>query len=111
MVVDQFGSFGRLTVEVARSEGLDVAHMPPGKFGQVAATYGEGKSDAKDAFVIADTARSQPRHIIPLPERGEALAARCQSWLDDARARLAAVAGNGSEPAESAGPDANSTPF
>lgn len=25
-------------------------------------------------------------------ERGEALAARCQSWLDDARARLAAVA-------------------
>lgn len=25
-------------------------------------------------------------------ERGEALAARCQAWLDDARARLAAVA-------------------
>ncbi len=74
VVVDQFGSFGRLTVEVARSEGLDVAHMPPGKFGQVAATYGEGKSDAKDAFIIADTARSQPRHISPLPERGEALA-------------------------------------
>ena len=24
-------------------------------------------------------------------ERGEALAARCQAWLDDARARLAAV--------------------
>ena len=29
---------------------------------------------------------------LALWERGEALAARCQSWLDDARARLAAVA-------------------
>ena len=29
---------------------------------------------------------------LTLWERGEALAARCQSWLDDARTRLAAVA-------------------
>ena len=29
---------------------------------------------------------------LSLWERGEALAARCQAWLDDARARLAAVA-------------------
>ena len=30
---------------------------------------------------------------VPLEEeRGEALAARCQAWLDDARTRLAAVA-------------------
>ena len=29
---------------------------------------------------------------LALWERGEALAARCQSWLDDARSRLAAVA-------------------
>ena len=29
---------------------------------------------------------------LTLCERGEALAARCQAWLDDARARLAAVA-------------------
>ena len=29
---------------------------------------------------------------LALWERGEALAARCQAWLDDARARLAAVA-------------------
>ena len=29
---------------------------------------------------------------LTLWERGEALAARCQHWLDDARARLAAVA-------------------
>ena len=29
---------------------------------------------------------------LALWERGEALAARCQAWLDDARTRLAAVA-------------------
>ena len=29
---------------------------------------------------------------LTLGERGEALAARCQAWLDDARTRLAAVA-------------------
>lgn len=29
---------------------------------------------------------------LSLWERGEALAARCQAWLDEARARLAAVA-------------------
>ncbi len=29
---------------------------------------------------------------LSLWERGEALAARCQAWLDDARSRLAAVA-------------------
>ena len=29
---------------------------------------------------------------LALWERGEALAQRCQTWLDDARARLAAVA-------------------
>lgn len=29
---------------------------------------------------------------LALWERGEALAARCQAWLDDAHARLAAVA-------------------
>lgn len=74
VVVDQFGAFGRLAVEVARDEGLAVAHIPPRKFKQVAETYGEDKSDAKDAFVIADTARSQPRNIDPVPQRGEAAA-------------------------------------
>lgn len=73
-VVDQFGSFGRLAVEVARDEGLGVAHISPRRFRQVAETYGEDKSDAKDAFIIADTARSQPRNIDPVPQRGEAAA-------------------------------------
>ena len=74
VTVDQYGAFGRLVVAVARDMGVDVAHITPHKFRQVAETYGEGKSDAKDAFVIADVSRSQPRNIDPVPERAEVLA-------------------------------------
>ncbi|WP_136193538.1 MULTISPECIES: exodeoxyribonuclease VII small subunit [Actinomyces] len=52
---------------------------------------------------------------LKLWERGEALAARCQSWLDDARARLAAVADAGNTGEAANGTDdprnAASTPF
>ena len=75
VVVDQPGSFGRLTVEVARDMGLDVAQIPPRRFKQVAETYGEGKSDAKDAFIIADAARSTPRNVELLGTRDDALVA------------------------------------
>ena len=74
VTVDQFGTFGRLVVAVAEREGVDVAHIPPRKFKQVAETYDEGKSDAKDAFIIADTSRSQPRNIVPVAARDDALA-------------------------------------
>ena len=40
---------------------------------------------------------------LELWERGEALAARCQSWLDSARARLAAVTGGESSTADTTG--------
>ena len=75
LVVDQPGSFGRLTVAVARDMGIDVAQIPPKRFRQVAETYGEGKSDAKDAFIIADAARSTPRNVELLGSRGDAIAA------------------------------------
>ena len=74
VTVDQPGTFGRLVVAVAKSEGVDVAHIPPRKFKQVAETYDEGKSDAKDAFIIADTSRSQPRNIEPVGDRADVLA-------------------------------------
>lgn len=74
VVVDQCGAFGRLTVAVAQDMGLDVAHIPPRKFRLAAEPYGEDKSDAKDAFVIADVARSQPRFIEPVGTRAEAIA-------------------------------------
>lgn len=74
-VVDQPGSFGRLAVAVARDMGIDVAQIPPKRFRQVAETYGEGKSDAKDAFIIADAARSTPRNVELLGSRSDAIAA------------------------------------
>ncbi len=74
VVVDQCGAFGRLTVAVAQDMGLDVAHIPPRKFRQAAEPYGEDKSDAGDAFIIADVARSQPRFIEPVGARAEAIA-------------------------------------
>lgn len=73
VVVDQCGAFGRLAVAVARDMGLDVAHIPPRRFEQAAATYGEDKDDLLDAFIIADSARSAPRLVDPVGERGEAL--------------------------------------
>lgn len=74
VTVDQYGAFGRLVVAVAKDAGIDVAHIPPRKFKQVAETYDEGKSDAKDAFIIADTSRSQPRNIELVADRSDALA-------------------------------------
>ena len=75
VVVDQPGSFGRLVVCVARDMGIDVAQIPPKRFRQVAETYGEGKSDAKDAFIIADAARSTPRNVELLGTRDDAVVA------------------------------------
>ena len=74
VTVDQCGPFGRLTVAVAKDMGMDVAHIPPRKFRQVAETYGKDKTDVIDAFIIADTARSAPRNIELVGDRPEAAA-------------------------------------
>ena len=47
---------------------------------------------------------------LALWERGEALAARCQQWLDGARARLVAAAGPDGEQGEASGPSPAGTP-
>lgn len=73
VVVDQVGNIGRLVVATAQSMGFDVAHIPPRSFKKIAETYGEGKSDAKDAYIIADVARSSPRLINPIGNRHELL--------------------------------------
>ncbi len=74
VTVDQNGGFGSLVVAVAKDMGLDIAHLPPRRFNQVAQAYGEDKTDANDAFVIADVSRSAPRHIELIGERSEATA-------------------------------------
>lgn len=74
VTVDQFGNIGRLVVAVAKDMGLDVAHITPKDFKDISATYKEGKSDAKDAFIIADVSLSTPRLIRPVGERDDAIA-------------------------------------
>lgn len=73
VTVDQCGSFGRLTVAVARNMCVDIAHIPPSSYKRIADTYGEDKTDAKDAFIIADASRTTPRLIRLIGEREEAI--------------------------------------
>lgn len=73
ITIDQVGGFGRLVVAVAQDMGIDIAHISPSKFRQFADSYGEDKSDAKDAFIIADAARSAPRLIERVGRRDEVI--------------------------------------
>ncbi|MCL2825848.1 MAG: IS110 family transposase [Eggerthellaceae bacterium] len=75
VTVDQPGCIGSLVVAVAQDMGIDVAQLPPRAFRKAADTYGELKTDAFDAFVIADVSRATPRMIELVAPRGEALEA------------------------------------
>lgn len=61
VVVDQLASIGALPLTVARNTGCKVAHLPGLAMRRIADLYpGEAKTDAKDAAVIADAARTMP---------------------------------------------------
>ncbi|GGW56634.1 hypothetical protein GCM10010503_37290 [Streptomyces lucensis JCM 4490] len=58
VVVDQPASIGALPIAVSRDMGCQVAY-PTGLMRRIADLYpGEAKTDARDAFAIADAARS-----------------------------------------------------
>lgn len=63
-VVDQGSSIGALAVAVARSLGIDVGYLPGLTMRRLADLHpGEAKTDARDAFVIADAARTLPHTL------------------------------------------------
>jgi hypothetical protein len=63
VVVDQPATIGALPVAVARAAGHQVAYLPGLAMRRIADLYpGRAKTDARDAFVIADAARSLPPH-------------------------------------------------
>lgn len=65
--VDQPGSIGALTVAVAQARGLPVSYLPGRRMRQVANTFvGQTKTDARDAAIISEAARSMPHTIRPL---------------------------------------------
>ncbi len=75
MIVDQPNTIGALPIAVARSMGIDVAYLPGLAMRRAADLYpGSAKTDARDAFVIADTARTMP-HTLRRVDGGEETAA------------------------------------
>jgi transposase len=64
VVVDQPASIGALAIAVAGSMGIEVGYLPGLAMRRIADLYpGEGKTDARDAFVIADAARTLPHTL------------------------------------------------
>ncbi len=65
VIVDQPNTIGALPVTVARACGHAVAYLPGGlTMRRVADLYpGQAKTDARDAFIIADTARTMPHTL------------------------------------------------
>ncbi|WP_369383314.1 IS110 family transposase [Streptomyces sp. cg36] len=63
-VVDQPASIGALPLAVARDAGCQVAYLPGLTMRRIADLYpGEAKTDARDAFIIADAARAMPHTL------------------------------------------------
>ncbi|MDA8025958.1 MAG: IS110 family transposase [Actinomycetota bacterium] len=76
VVVDQPNTIGALPIAVARDVGVDVAYLPGLAMRKAADLYpGNAKTDARDAFIIADTARSMPHTLRAVDRDSEILAA------------------------------------
>ncbi|MDF3313020.1 IS110 family transposase [Rhodococcus sp. T2V] len=64
VVVDQPNTIGALPVTVARACNHDVGYLPGLAMRRIADLYpGQAKTDARDAFIIADTARTMPHTL------------------------------------------------
>jgi transposase len=63
-VVDQPATIGALPLAVARAEGIDVGYLPGLAMRRIADVHpGEAKTDARDAAIIAQAARSMPHAL------------------------------------------------
>ncbi len=75
LVVDQPASVGALAIAVAREMGIDVAYLPGLAMRRIADLHpGQAKTDARDAYVIADAARTMPHTLRRVGKDDEALA-------------------------------------
>ncbi|MDX6718684.1 MAG: hypothetical protein QOJ63_938 [Solirubrobacteraceae bacterium] len=74
LVIDQPGSIGTLAVTVARRRGIPVAYVPGLVMRRASQLYpGEAKTDRRDSFVIADTARIHQARVHWLADDDELL--------------------------------------
>jgi transposase len=75
LVVDQPATIGALPITVARAEGILVAYLPGLAMRRIADLHaGEAKTDARDAAIIAEAARSMPHALRSLRLDDEQLA-------------------------------------
>jgi len=75
VIVDQPASIGALVIAVARMLGIDVAYLPGLAMRRIADLHpGESKTDARDAYVIADAARTMPHTLRRVGTDDETLA-------------------------------------
>lgn len=64
LIVDQPATIGALPVAVARATGATVGYLPGLAMRRIADLHpGEAKTDARDALIIADTARTMPHTL------------------------------------------------
>jgi transposase len=64
LVVDQPATVGALPVAVAQAEGVWIAYLPGLAMRRIADLHaGESKTDARDAYIIAEAARSMPHTL------------------------------------------------
>lgn len=76
VIVDQPNTIGALPVAVARDCHVDVAYLPGLAMRKAADLYGgKAKTDRKDAFIIADTARCMPHTLRAVDHNDEMLSA------------------------------------
>jgi hypothetical protein len=89
LIVDQPNTIGALPVAVARATGCGVAYLPGLAMRKAADLYpGQAKTDPRDAFIIADTARAMPHTLRVVDRNDEVLSAlKMLSGLDDDIAR------------------------
>jgi transposase len=74
LVIDQPGSIGSLAVCVARERGVPIAYVPGLVMRRASELYpGEAKTDRRDSFVLADTARTHARRLHWLEASDETL--------------------------------------
>ncbi|AOP52815.1 IS110 family transposase [Brevibacterium aurantiacum] len=75
VIVDQPNTIGELPVAVARDCGADIAYLPGLAMRKAADLYpGQAKTDARDAFIIADTARTMPHTLRSVDRESDVLA-------------------------------------
>ena len=89
LIVDQPNTIGALPIAVARACDCAVAYLPGLAMRKAADLYpGQAKTDPRDAFIIANTARTMPHTLRAVDRNAEVFSAlKMLSGLDDDIAR------------------------